>query len=46
MLSGEPLTADGNVPFRDVYDGEVGSYVCHPGYDNRNLRVCPAVEIA
>lgn len=45
MLTGEDLTADGNVQIRGVYDGEVGRYVYPPDDAYRNLRVRPAVEI-
>jgi hypothetical protein len=50
LLAGDPGPArnapqgraDGNVPIRNVNDGEVNSNVYHPDNDNRNLRVCPA----
>ncbi len=46
MLTGEPLTADGDVQFRDVGDGGVSRAVAPPDYDFRSLRVRPAVVIA
>ena len=45
MLTGEPLTADGNVQFRAVVGGRVYRAVCPPGDGSRNLRVRPAVVI-
>jgi len=45
MLTGEPLTADGLVRIRGVVGGEVHRGVNLPDYDDRFLRVRPAVEI-
>ena len=45
MLTGEPLTADGNVPVRNVSEGKVGRHTAFPDYGDRDLRVCPAVVI-
>jgi hypothetical protein len=45
MLTGEPLTADGDVQFRGVDEGQVNRYIVFPDYDRRDLRVCPAVVI-
>lgn len=45
MLTGEPLTAVGDVQIRYVDDGGVRGYVYHPGYVRRGLRVRPAVVI-
>lgn len=45
MLTGEDLTADGDVQLRYVDGGKVRRDVASPGRDRRNLRVRPAVEI-
>ncbi|MDQ3158694.1 MAG: hypothetical protein M3P98_00970, partial [bacterium] len=45
MLTGEPKTSDGYVRIRRVRDGVVYRDVDIPGYDARDLRVCPAVVI-
>jgi len=46
MLTGEPLTAGGDVQFRRVYGGGVDRRVVLPDADVRVLRVRPAVVIA
>lgn len=45
MLTGEPITADGHVQLRYVYDGQVCRDDYHPDGGDRVLRVCPAVGI-
>ncbi len=45
MLTAEPLTADGVVQLRYVYDGRVYQDFTYPGNGDRDLRVCPAVVI-
>jgi hypothetical protein len=46
MLTGEPLTAGGDVRVRCVGDGKVDGGVYRPGYGHRLLRVRPAVVVA
>lgn len=45
MLTGEDLTADGDVQIRRVFDGGVGRALTVPDRGLRSLRVCPAVVI-
>ena len=45
MLTGEELTADGDVQIRYVAVGKVDRRIASPVHDNRSLRVRPAVVI-
>lgn len=46
MLTGEELTADGDVQFRRVDGGGVYGGIAGPGSDDRGLRVRPAAVVA